>query len=421
MTYAYSPRLDIFKAQSLQTSVERAVYSDVHPHNVIQENSPIEFECHPSSDEYTDLKNSFLYIRCRIVRVGGELLRAAQMNENGEVTNPRDNDVHPVNLPLSSMFSDVIVSFNKRVVSGGDQLYPYMSYFKAMLSSTQKCKELESAGLCRPDEVVDNLGEKHALSHWVEYVGKPFSDAFQCPVYLLNNVHILVKMMPTRGAFAISSPAGNVFNYKLEISHAVLYLRRLQVASHIILAHEQGLENQNAHYPIQRTEMQTCILGEGVQSKAFEGFTHGKLPKFLMLGLVRHSSFNGNHHEDPFNFNSFNLLQLALKKGGECVGYEVRQPENFAREFYHFMHNCHSSELEFPSLKLSDFTRDSCLFAFDLTAEGASQWYGARDGNLRLEIQFQEALPHAVTLVIMCMYDSLIEITKHREVLLDLQ
>uniref|UniRef100_A0A1I8HSG7 Parvo_NS1 domain-containing protein n=1 Tax=Macrostomum lignano TaxID=282301 RepID=A0A1I8HSG7_9PLAT len=40
---------------------------------------------------------------------------------------------------------------------------------------------------------------------------------------------------------------------------------------------------------------------------------------------------------------------------------------------------------------------------------GAALWYGQKEGNLRLEIRFQQALNEAVSLIAMCLYDSLIE------------
>lgn len=197
MAYGYNARLDLFKAPVLQTSIEKYTYVDIHPVNAIANNSPIEFDCHQSADEYTDLLNSFLYIRCRIVRQDGGLMRENVMNEDGNVAQRRDSDVHPENLVLSSIFSDVIVSINQRIVSGGDQLYPYHAYFKALMSSSDEAQlRLYPAGFFEPAAAEENLIENHRESHWVDYAGPLFSNIFQCQTFLLNNLHLHVKLQP---------------------------------------------------------------------------------------------------------------------------------------------------------------------------------------------------------------------------------
>lgn len=424
MAYAFNPRLDLFKTPALQTGIEKSSIVDIHPVNSIARNAPIEFDCHQSADEYTDLLNSFIYIRCRVVRQDGNLLRENVLAADGTVAQRRDSDVHPENLVLSSIFSDVIVSVNQKIVSGGDQLYPYHAYFKALRAPSDTAQlKLQPAGFFQPDSAEENLTENHRESRWVEYAGPLFSDIFQCPVFLLNNLHLHIKLLPSDGAFAIRSPPENNAAYRMEISHCILYLRRLKVHSQISLAHEQGLINQNALYPLERSEIQNLILPQGIQSKNIEGFTHGRLPKFIMLGFVSHQALNGHHHSSPFQFQNFNLSHLALKKGGDSVSHSTFNPENnsMVREYLHYLKNCQSASLvnSVPWISYPLFTNENTVFAFDLTPEGAALWYGQKEGNLRLEIRFQQALQEAVSLIVLCVFDSLLEVTKHREILLD--
>uniref|UniRef100_A0A1I8JIZ9 ascorbate ferrireductase (transmembrane) n=1 Tax=Macrostomum lignano TaxID=282301 RepID=A0A1I8JIZ9_9PLAT len=309
---------------------------------------------------------------------------------------------------------NVIVSINQRVVSGGDQLYPYHAYFKALMSSSDAQQlKLYPAGFLEPNSAAEEHTESHRESQWMEYAGPLFSDVFQCPVFLLSNLHLHIKLVPSDGAFAIRTPNANNAAYRMEISHSILHLRRVKVMPHISLAHEQGLTNQNALYPIERTEMQNFILPQGIQSKNIEGFTHGKLPKFIMLAFVSHRAFNGHHHASPLQFQSFNLSRLALKKGGETVCHGAFTPENnsFVREYLHYLKSCQSASHtnSVPWIPYQLFSNNTTVFAFDLTPEGAALWYGQKEGNLRLEIRFQQALNEAVSLIAMCLYDSLIE------------
>uniref|UniRef100_A0A1I8JJM3 Chromo domain-containing protein n=1 Tax=Macrostomum lignano TaxID=282301 RepID=A0A1I8JJM3_9PLAT len=363
MAYGFNPRLDLFKSPVLQTAIEKSTYVDIHPVNSIATNSPIEFDCHPSADEYTDLLSSFLYIRCRLVRLGGALMREEVRNADGVVTERRDSGVHPENFVLSTAFSDVIVSINQRIVSGGDQLYPYHAYLKALMSSSDAQQlKFYPAGFLEPETAAEGHAERHRESRWVEYAGPLLSDIFQCPVLLLNNLHLHIKLMPSDTAFAIRTPDENNTAYRMEISHCILNLRRVK----------------------------------GIQSKNIEGFTHGKLPKFVMLVFVNHRAFNGHHHSSPFEFQSFNLSQLALKKGGEAMCHAAFAPENnsFVREYLHYLKSCQSASPtnSVPWVPYQLFSNGNTAFAFDLTPEGAALWYGQKEGNLRLEIRFRQAL-----------------------------
>jgi hypothetical protein len=234
-------------------------------------------------------------------------------------------------------------------------------------------------------------------------------------------VKLHVKLQRSEPAFAINSPAANVRNYKVEIENASLSVRKLRVAPHIALAHAEGLKSQNAIYPIQRTEMHSFVLNQGICSQKVKGFTNGFFPKFLMLAFVNHAALNGDYHENPFSFNDYQLSKMVLKKGSDEL-YQLQPVQNraFAREYLHFTDSCKSfTRSSSNNLPFDTYSGECPVFAFDLSTEGAAEYYGQRDGDLSLDVAFRAALINPVSLVVMCVYDSVIEITKKREVLID--
>ena len=70
---------------------------------------------------------------------------------------------------------------------------------------------------------------------------------------------------------------------------------------------------------------------------------------------------------------------------------------------------------------LNDFANGYTLYAFNLTPDLSLAGHAqtARDGNIRLEMQFSTALTQTVNVVVMGVFDGRIEITKHRNVITD--
>jgi hypothetical protein len=76
------------------------------------------FRC---GDGYIDLFNTYLFVEAQIVNTGGSNLEP-------------DTDVGPVDLWMHSLFSDVSVSLNEKLVSPPTNMYPYRAYIETLLS-----------------------------------------------------------------------------------------------------------------------------------------------------------------------------------------------------------------------------------------------------------------------------------------------
>ena len=199
----------------------------------------------------------------------------------------------------------------------------------------------------------------------------------------------------------------------------MLNLRRVRVNPTVALAHEQGLSQRNALYHFDRRELQTFTFAAGTRNKSLDSITHGQLPKFLLLGMVTQTAFNGSAHNNPFWFQAFSLASLNLFVNGEPTSGQPleTQGNQHSLEFVQFVLSFYGK----VCMTSDQFAQNSYLLAFDLTPSGneAHRWFGYRQGQLRLDIRFANALAQPVTLVCMATYDSCMEITKERDVLLD--
>ena len=99
------------------------------------------------------------------------------------------------------------------------------------------------------------------------------------------------------------------------------------------------------------------------------------------------------------------------------MGQPLEPQQHHLSEFLHLARSLRGR----ISMTYDEFRYNSYLLAFDLSPSGneAHQWFGYRQGQLRLDIRFANAINQAITLLCMATYDSCMEITKERDVLLD--
>ena len=147
-----------------------------------------DFAVSGAGEDYIDLANTYLFVEAHIVAVYDTALDAGV-------------DVGPVNLWMHSLFSDVSVSLNEKLVSPPTSLYPYRAYIETLLSYGPAAKESQLTGVMwykdtpghQYKRTTDNKGftARKALtaqSKSVQMMGKLHLDLFCQEKYLLNQV-----------------------------------------------------------------------------------------------------------------------------------------------------------------------------------------------------------------------------------------
>ena len=149
----------------------------------------IELNIDGAGDEYLDLYNTYCYVEGQIVQPNGQPL-------------PQDAPVAPVNLLLHSMFSQVDVSLNEKLVTPSKNTYPYQAYLETLMSYGQEAKSSQlttalwykdTAGFMNLVKGVENKGfTKHRAkakeSTTIELIGKLHVDIMFQEKYLLGSV-----------------------------------------------------------------------------------------------------------------------------------------------------------------------------------------------------------------------------------------
>ena len=414
--------LTIFDPQPLAHVIDRSYFAQYHPISDYSNNGPIEFSIAGSNEEYIDCNDIYLYIQLQVVKKDGTDL---------------DSTVIPANSFHSSLFSDVVLKLNEKQIDGGQDSYAYKSYLSYLLQYDKnvKASHLELVGWTNDGEEVglDNATNKGLLkrSKWIEtsrvfeLYGPVNLDLFRQGRYLLSHVDLRLNFKRTSSEFVLSDYAAKPGSYKINILKAVLEIRRAVIVPMIINAHAKGILERNAIYPVNHTRLITFTIPTGATSYIKSDLFSSQKPKLLFIAMIENSVYNGDIQKNPFNF--INLNKLSLFDGGNAVMGEALEP-NFAKKLY-------ARTYVFSSIALNQFNSSDnsngitydmfgngfTIYAFDLTADNqvyAEHSHGVQPSNLRLDLAFDTALPETINVLLFGVFDSAIEITASRDILM---
>ena len=313
--------LCIFDKRPIQTDIEDTKFQKYYPTHTIEQGGPIEFLIDGQSESYIDLQDIFLNLQYRIKKADGSNIRKA------------DDKVAPINLPIASLFRDVSVIVGEKQIEGGNSLYPYTSYLKSLLQFQSQAKKthLEVMGWYKDEagdmesDTNDGHGKRKATikdTKPTELFGPLFRDIFQQEKLLINNTSMRIKLLPSKPEFALMA-FGATSDFKIVVKSAILYVRRRVIAPGVINGHAKGMQTQNAHYPVNHTDIISFTIPANTRTHIKEQLFPGQQPKFLILGMVENDAFNGNIKKNPFNFQHFKMNKLGIYKDGSSVGMDV--------------------------------------------------------------------------------------------------
>ena len=424
--------LDLFTVPPTQLAVEDGYMVDYHPISNI-DSGPIEFFVSGSGSEYLDLAKTFLRVKAKVVKADGSNLAAA-------------DKVAPVNLFMHSLFSQVDVSLNEKIITPSMPLYPYRCYKEIMLNyGPAALKSLTTTALFHRDTPghmdvagpapADGQPHNSGLDAKYEYVKNSASiemlsplhiDMFLQPRYLINGVDLRVKLIRHKDSFCLMTGEANA-GYKVKIESCTLFVRKIKVAPSTALATERALEKNTAKYPIDRVLTKVISVPAGQMSLQQDHVFLGQLPKKVIIALVDNKAFNGNYTKNPFNFQHFNLNYLSLDVDGKLVPskpYKLNFDESeYMRAYHALFTELNKCEGPDPELYISrdDFGKGFTIFPFDLTPTNSADgsFSQRKSGNLRIDLAFKEPLTSSINVLVLGIFENVIEIDRARNILYD--
>ncbi|XP_063994376.1 uncharacterized protein F54H12.2-like [Diachasmimorpha longicaudata] len=254
-----------------------------------------------------------------------------------------EDSVGPVNNFLHSMFNQVDVYFNQKVVTPPNNLYAYRAYIETLLNygtdaksshlgtslwATDSYGAMDSTAVAAGDARNNNgLVSRQAFTQGgkaYDLLGHLHCDVFNQDKFLMNGVELRVRLIRAKDDFCLMDDSA--LNYKLRIVEASLIVRRVKLSPGILIAHAKTLAKTTAKYPLTRVEVKSFVLHNGIMGETIDNAILGQLPKRIILGFVENASFNSSRKKNPFNFQNLGINFLCLNVDGRQVPTKPLQP-----------------------------------------------------------------------------------------------
>ncbi|XP_036142112.1 uncharacterized protein F54H12.2-like [Monomorium pharaonis] len=284
--------LDLFSLPPTQTSIESSQCIYYKPVTSLANDAPIKFVIPGHGEDYLDLTHTMLSIRLRVETTplaGGE-----------KDTTPSDFilKVGPVNHLLHSMFNQIDVYFNQKLLSPPNNAYAYCAYIEALLNYASPAKsshlttclwDMDTPGLM--DTHVDSATTNNALVRRARYIqaeqelnllGHLHCDVFNRDKFLINGVEVRMRLVRSKDSFCLMESSSTS---KIRILDASLLVRRAKVSPGVLLAHAKMLSKTTAKYPLTRVEVKTFTIHSEFVGESIDNVILGQLPKRVIVGL----------------------------------------------------------------------------------------------------------------------------------------
>ena len=199
---ALNSELMLFQPPVVNEGIEYLQWIECRPVNQITEDGSIDIHVKASGSQYLDLQRSRLYVKAKIVNEDGGNLVASDV-------------VTPVNLWLQSLWNQVDVFLQQKLVSSSGTNYAYKALMDVLLNygvdaelsqlQTQLFYRDSGGSMDHTDPkttpinqglIRRNLLAKNSAT--IDMVGPIYADVFQMPRYLLNEVDVHLKLFQNK-------------------------------------------------------------------------------------------------------------------------------------------------------------------------------------------------------------------------------
>jgi hypothetical protein len=352
--------------------------------------------------------------------------------------------VAPENNWFHTLFSQVDLYLNDRLVSPSTNTYAYRAYIENLLTFGGDAKESQlTTQLFYQDTVnkfdivpndasagqnpgMDKRRAFAAKSGAIKLIGRLHLDMFLQPKLLLNGVDIKLRLNRSRDTFNLHYAAAAASTTKM--IEATLYIRKVKLNPSVQLAHLKALEKTTAKYPVRRIETKTFSVSAGEFQAKQPNLFLGQRPVRLVIGIVDNDAYAGSGGKSPFNFKGFDMNFVAVYVDGVQIPTKAYEP-NFKvkggcmRSYLSLFQGTQKLGLDHGNnISRCDYVGDGfALHVIDLTPDtnDGAQLQLRKKGSLGLEIHFGTALPNTVNVIVYSEFENMIEIDRNRRVLYD--
>lgn len=353
----------------------------------------------------------------------------------------------PTNMLLHSMFRNIDLKINGKLVTNTSMYYPYLADIQAKLRITKESKSgfMTASGYYEDNDDKDTIvtERKNKLKPALEtstesktmgFAGKLFLDIASQPKYLPGGVTVELTLHPVQNPmfyFMSTDTTVTSLNVTPTFEDIKLFVTKSTVFPETHRSIRSKLDSEKAlRIDFTRNEIKSFTIAANSLQATLPNVCLGELPRRVFLTLVDHETHNGSNLKNPFNYKDYKLNFLQFLANGVAVPARPFQPDydkdRFEREYlsvYEALNELTSDPCY--QLPIDKFASGNTIYAVNLgndTSDGINM-SGYRNpkkqGDLRIDMRFAVGLPKNVTCLLFLQYDSTIIMTNSLDVLTD--
>ena len=405
----------------------------------------LDFNVEGNSEHCLVLNKSFLKVEFEIIGKAARTAAGATVATEYDIgTGDTAAKVVPINNILHSAFEQIEVYANNQITTKADRNYPVVAYYDTLcnygehplhtyfqLSGWYKDDYLQmESNNVKVSKNLENRRGQWCISNKAlkgEFIGRICSPLFMQEKVIPPQVTIRVVMKKAKDTFCLMHESGS---FELKIKNPVLMVQKVTPVAAIKESYVQLLEEG---HPLQynlRTPLVNYYTIEASSSQFMrDDLFLGKMPKRIILGMVETAAYHGNATLNPFNFQHFNVGEITLYKDGmpyPCPSMRMDfENQKYAEAYHNFMKSLGAAySNKVPPVKKEEFGAGFFIVVYDMSPDQSGSVQSASmlsmNSNVRLEMKFAKALPKNVTLLVYAEYENAMEITKDRQVIVNL-
>ncbi|XP_055997771.1 uncharacterized protein F54H12.2-like [Ostrea edulis] len=420
--------LELFKVPPTNITLEDSKWMEYYPisSTLNSDTAPIEFEIKGQGDEYLHLSQSYLQMVCKFTKADETALTGA-----GSTSTPVNNILH-------SLFSEIDVSLNGKVITPGTDTYPYKAYLEKLLSYAPKTlktqmractlwekdtagqmEDREYSGLVQPPKEFNVVGDKVTINAMLP---TPIYPDDSQNVGLRKRHH---KINNSKEIVLMDRLHLDLFQQEKCLPNGVdVRLRFNRARPQFYMMTDVGSSGESSH---SKVEVKTFTIPTGTQSKITDHLFQGQMPKLILLGFVENVAFNGDDAKNPFNFQNQKIKKLEVSINGDMMETRPLEPnftaDQYLRSYLSLYKGLGKLGQDWaPDITLEEYKNGYTLWCMDFTKDQEAQtdkFHLIQTGNLRVEVQFADSIATTLNCVVYAVFDNLLEINKQREVSID--
>ena len=373
------------------------------PDAIMDSGGPYEIYVPSTGADYLDPSTARVYGEMKIVRI----------DNNKEVACIEADDFSVINLPANSIFRQIEVIVNGvNVVDNSSSTYHYKSYIESQLSYGYDAKKtiLQTAGYYKDHATSCKYNKKEANDTASGYYLRrelvknskiwDFGTSLHCDFLDSNRpippgVNLVIKFHRNDDNFVLIQNDNK--EYKIKLLKLGIEFRKLDyMPAKVSRDLERFSKGEPYIIPFNRTKITTRVIPSGRGSYSISDLYRGPLPQQLIIGFVKHSSFNSDKKSNPYIFENLNIKSLTFKVNGQSFPGSDHRPDfandKFKREYIH-MHDALGVRRLNSGIwiNLMDYKTNNCFFVLDLSSDQCNNAHThiTHTGTIGLDIIFE--------------------------------